>query len=151
MQAPTRPLKYRLLVVLMTLGTFLGTPQGWAKEQGQADDKGEKVLKTDRGKASFFGTELHGEETASGETLHKEYPVAAHPSWPLGTIARITNLESGRSIKVRIIDRGPAKRARREGVIIDLSHGTAKMLGFTKDGKTDVRVEVLKWGDDERK
>ena len=59
---------------------------------------------------------------------------------------RVTNLANGKSLQVRIIDRGPSKRRRRKGVIIDVSRGAAKVLGFIKQGVTQVRLDVLKWG-----
>jgi rare lipoprotein A len=104
------------------------------------------VLQTQRGKASHYGKRLHGKKTASGEILNQQALVAAHPSWPFGTIVRVTNTRNGRSAKVRIVDRGPAKKARRRGVIIDLSTKTAKTLLFHKKGTAPVRLEVLKWG-----
>lgn len=104
------------------------------------------VLLTQSGKASHFGKRLHGRKTASGETFNQQALVAAHPSWAFGTIVRVTNIKNGRSAKVRIVDRGPAKKARRRGVIIDLSTKTAKKLAFHKYGTAAVRLEVLKWG-----
>lgn len=104
------------------------------------------VLLTRSGKASHYGKRLHGKKTASGETFNQQALVAAHPSWPFGTIVRVTNIKNGRSAKVRIVDRGPAKKVQRRGVIIDLSTKTAKTLAFQKEGKAPVRLEVLKWG-----
>ena len=104
------------------------------------------VLQTQSGKASYYGKRFHGKKTASGETFNQQALVAAHPSWPFGTIVRVTNIKNGRSAKVRIVDRGPAKKAQRRGVIIDLSTKTAKTLAFQKEGKAPVRLEVLKWG-----
>jgi len=69
--------------------------------------------------------------------------VAAHPTYPFGTIVRVTNLENGRSATVRILDRGPA---RANGVIIDVSRRAADKLGFIREGRTRVRLEVLRWG-----
>jgi rare lipoprotein A len=69
--------------------------------------------------------------------------VAAHPTYPFGTIVRVTNLGNGRSATVRILDRGPA---RGNGVIIDVSRGAADKLGFIREGRTRVRLEVLRWG-----
>ena len=110
--------------------------------QGIAD----QVLRAQSGMATHYGKRLHGRRTASGETFNQHALVAAHPSWPFGSIVRVTNRRNGQSAKVRIVDRGPAKKARRRGIIIDLSTKTAKTLGFLKQGKTPVRLEVLKWG-----
>ncbi len=106
------------------------------------------VLQERIGLASYYGAAFQGRETASGEPFDKEEMVAAHPWYPLGTIARVTNLENGRSVKVRIIDRGPTAPNQREGVIIDLSKGAARRLGFVMDGRTRVKLEVLEWGKD---
>ncbi|MDX1656104.1 MAG: septal ring lytic transglycosylase RlpA family protein [Candidatus Competibacteraceae bacterium] len=104
-------------------------------------------LEVQQGAASYYGPKLHGRKTASGERMDQETLIAAHPSWPFGTVARVTNLKNGRSTQVRIVDRGPARKARRRGVVIDLSTRAARVLEFLKQGKTQVRVEVLRWGD----
>jgi len=104
------------------------------------------VLQTQIGKASYYGKRFHGKKTASGERFDQKALVAAHPSWSFGTLVRVTNKKNGRSVKVRIVDRGPAKKARRRGVIIDLSTKAAKTLAFHKQGIAAVRLEVLKWG-----
>jgi rare lipoprotein A len=61
-------------------------------------------------------------------------------------MARVTNLKNNKSIKVRIIDRGPAPGNRSEGIIIDVSKIAAKELGFIRQGRARVRVDVLEWG-----
>ena len=106
----------------------------------------ETVETTQVGKASYYGKRFDGRKTASGERFDSAQAVAAHPSWPLGTVVRVTNLGNNRARTVRIIDRGPNGKARRRGVIIDLSLGTARALGFVKQGITRVKLEVLKWG-----
>jgi rare lipoprotein A len=72
--------------------------------------------------------------------------VAAHPTYPFGTMVRVTNLANRRSVQVRILDRGPGPRARAAGVLVDLSFGAAQSLGFIRAGRTRVRLEVLRWG-----
>ncbi len=109
------------------------------------------IKETKTGLASYYGHSFEGKKTASGEIFDKEEMVAAHPSYPLGTVARITNLEKGGSVEVRIIDRGPTKENVAEGVIIDLSKGAAQKLGMVKEGRVKVKVEVLQWGADGRK
>jgi rare lipoprotein A len=106
----------------------------------------QKVLKTQTGLASFYSSAFQGKKTANGERFDKTDWVAAHPSYPLGTIARVTNLENKKTIQVRIIDRGPTRKNRHEGVIIDLSKDAAKELGFIRDGRARVQVDVLEWG-----
>jgi rare lipoprotein A len=96
------------------------------------------------GLASFYGAEFHGKKTASGERFDKNDLTAAHPAYPGGTVLKVTNLENSRSVRVRVTDRGPAKRPRRHGVIIDLSRAAARRLRFTDHGRARVRVEVVK-------
>ena len=109
------------------------------------------VKETRTGLASYYGHAFEGEETASGETFHSREMVAAHPSYPLGTLARVTNLEGGGTVMVRIIDRGPTDVNVAEGVIIDLSKGAAQKLAMLKEGRIRVKVEVLQWGTNEYK
>src|SRR5262245_23146637 len=107
---------------------------------------GTRVLETREGLASYYGQGFQGRTTASGRPFDMNAMVAAHPRYPFGTLLRVTNLTNGRSINVRIEDRGPARRAQRDGVIIDLSRRAAETLGFIQQGRARVRVEVLKWG-----
>jgi rare lipoprotein A len=106
----------------------------------------ESALQTESGKASYYGKRFHGKKTASGERFDQKALVAAHPSWSFGTLVRVTNKENGRSVTVRVVDRGPAKKARRRGVIIDLSTKAARSLDFHEQGIVPVRLEVLEWG-----
>jgi rare lipoprotein A len=109
----------------------------------------DEPLTTQNGKASWYGEAFDGKPTASGETFHSDYPLAAHPEWPFGTQVRVTNTDNERTLVVRVVDRGPADALREKGVIIDLSLGSAKVLGFVDDGVTDVRLEVLEWGEND--
>ncbi len=102
--------------------------------------------KVQTGLASFYSEPNRGNTTASGKPFNPDEYVAAHPNFPIGTIVRVTNLENGRSLSVRIIDRGPSASNRYEGVIIDLSKRAAEKLGFKMQGRTRVRTEVIKWG-----
>ena len=95
------------------------------------------------GLASFYGPGFHGKETASGETFDQREMVAAHRTLPLGSVVRVTNLENGRDVELRVIDRGPYGRNFRKGTIIDVSRGAARQLDFVEDGLVRVRVEVL--------
>jgi rare lipoprotein A len=106
----------------------------------------ERPLVVRDGLASYYGADFHGKRTASGIKFDMNTMVAAHPSYPLGTVVRVTNLKNRRSVEVRILDRGPAAGPRAEGVIIDLSRRAAQELGFIKQGRTRVRLEVLRWG-----
>ena len=98
------------------------------------------------GLASYYAQKFEGLRTASGEIFRHAALIAAHPTWPLGTLARVTHLGTGRSVDVRINDRGPSAAPRREGVIIDLSHRAARELDMMRAGRARVSVEVLEWG-----
>ncbi len=98
---------------------------------------------TREGLASYYGKGFHGKKTADGRVFDKNEMVAAHPSYPMGTQVRVTNLRNGKALTVRIVDRGPAPARVREGVIIDLSERAAAALGFRHQGKTRVKTEVL--------
>ena len=104
------------------------------------------VLETRMGLASYYGRDFHGKRMASGAAFDMNAMVAAHPTYPFGTIVRVTNLANDRFVQLRILDRGPARRARVDGVIIDVSQGAARKLRFVREGRTRVRVEVLQWG-----
>jgi len=91
------------------------------------------------GMASYYGDALQGRRTASGERFDMHALTAAHPTLPFGTRVKVTNLENGRSVVVRINDRGPFV----DGRVIDLSHAAARELRFLGRGTTRVRLEVL--------
>jgi rare lipoprotein A len=91
------------------------------------------------GIASWYGQDFHDHATANGEIFNKNELTAAHKTLPLPTLARVTNLDNGRSIVVRINDRGPFSGAR----IIDVSQRAAQLLGFEQQGTAKVRVQVL--------
>src|SRR5688572_3506670 len=98
------------------------------------------------GLASWYGPGFHGEETASGEIFDQREMVAAHRTLPLGSVIRVTNLENGRRVTLRVIDRGPYGRNFRRGTILDVSRGAARRLGILRDGIVKVRIEVRKLG-----
>ena len=91
------------------------------------------------GSASWYGELFHGRRTANGEIYDMDRLSAAHPTLPLPVYARVTNLNNGRSMVVRINDRGPYARDR----IIDLSRRSAELLGFRNHGTATVRVKYL--------
>ncbi len=90
------------------------------------------------GTASWYGPGFNGRLTASGKRFDQRRLTAAHRSLPLGTKARVTNLENGRSIEVTVTDRGPYVPGR----IIDLSEKAAKLLGMKEAGLATVAIEV---------
>jgi len=91
------------------------------------------------GIASWYGRDFHGKKTANGERYDMHALSAAHPTLPLPTLARVTNLENGKQIVVRINDRGPFVKDR----LIDLSYNAAVALGFAARGTARVRVQTL--------
>jgi rare lipoprotein A len=91
------------------------------------------------GTASWYGRYFHGKETASGERYNMYRLTAAHRHLPLGTLLRVTNLENGESVIVRVNDRGPVPRTR----IIDLSYGAARMIGLSGAGVGPVRLDIM--------
>jgi len=91
------------------------------------------------GVASWYGARFHGRTTASGEPYDMNAMTAAHPKLPFGTKVRVTNLDNGRSVVLRINDRGPFVKPR----IIDVSRHAAEHLGFLGAGLAKVRVEVI--------
>ena len=100
------------------------------------------VKRVEKGKACWYGPGYEGRRTASGEVFNPGAFTAAHRKLPLNTIVRVTNLNNGREVKVRINDRGPFKGGR----IIDLSEAAARELGMIREGVVPVRIEVLRLG-----
>ncbi|KEC55086.1 septal ring lytic transglycosylase RlpA family protein [Bartonella koehlerae] len=91
------------------------------------------------GQASWYGSDFHGRLTANGEIYDMNLLTAAHPTMPLPSYARVTNLENGSSLIVRVNDRGPFMKDR----IIDLSKQAAAILGYENSGVTNVKVEYI--------
>ena len=91
------------------------------------------------GIASWYGADFHAKRTANGEKYDMYSLTAAHRTLPLPSIVKVTNLENGRSLVLRVNDRGPYAKSR----IIDVSKRAAQLLGFQTQGTTKVRVEVM--------
>lgn len=91
------------------------------------------------GIASWYGAQFHGRRTANGEVFDRNRISAAHPTLPLPSNVQVTNLQNGRSLVVRVNDRGPYARGR----LIDLSERAADMLGFRAMGTARVRVQLI--------
>ncbi len=91
------------------------------------------------GQATWYGPGFDGRRTANGEVFNSNALTAAHRSLPFGTKVRVTNMNNGRSVVVRINDRGPFTR----GKIIDLSAGAARAINMINSGVAPVKVEVL--------
>jgi rare lipoprotein A len=130
-------LRLWLLVVLLLVGVGAAMA-AMRPDQTRAPRRGQTGL------ASYYGPGFHGERTASGEIFDQTEMVAAHRTLPLGAVVRVTNLENGRKVVLRVIDRGPYGRNYRKGTIIDVSKGAARRLDFLEDGLVRVRVEVIR-------
>ena len=105
----------------------------------ESSKKNSKAISYQVGTASWYGEQFQGKETASGEPFNMEDFTAAHLTLPLGTLVKVTNLRNGRSVVVRINDRGPVI----EGRIIDVSYNAARALGFKDSGLQKVRIDVV--------
>jgi rare lipoprotein A len=119
------------------------TPTALAPKQTLAQTR-KDVL---RGIASWYGSVLNGHRTASGERFDMYAMTACHPTLPFGTMVRVVNLTSKKSVVVRINDRGILS----EGRVIDLSYAAAEELNITKAGLAPVALEVLSLGHSHRK
>jgi rare lipoprotein A len=91
------------------------------------------------GIASWYGADFHGKQTSSGEVYDMYQFTCAHNTLPLGTVVMVTNLENGRSLELKVNDRGPFVKER----IIDVSYAAAQMLGMREKGTASVKVEVI--------
>lgn len=100
----------------------------------------EYVHYSEIGLASWYGDDFHNKQTANGEIFNMNDMTAAHKTLPLPSIVKVTNLENGRSVIVRVNDRGPFVDNR----IIDVSKRAAEELGFKNSGLMSVKVELLK-------
>jgi len=99
----------------------------------------ERPIFSQVGVASWYGPDFQGQTTANGERFNMQAMTAAHRSLPFGTIVRVTDLDSGRVVKVRINDRGPLVAGR----VLDLSKNAARRLGIADDGTAEVRLQVF--------
>jgi rare lipoprotein A len=93
-------------------------------------------LITVRGKATYYASKFHGRRTSNGEIYSNKKMTAAHLKLPFGTMVTVTNLNNGRTVEVRVNDRGPHTKA----FIIDVSQAAAKELGFYGKGVTNVEI-----------
>ena len=111
-----------------------------SKRGAKTNKKHRKVMK---GVSSFYAEDFHGKLTANGEVYDMYGVTAAHKTLPLNTVCRVTNLSNDKSLILRINDRGPYIKGR----ILDCSYGAAKKLDFIRQGTTEVKIEVIEWGD----
>ena len=117
------------------------------KKQKQKNKKSSfnRSKKVFHGVSSYYGPNFHGKLTANGEVFDMYGVTAAHKELPFNTTVRVTNENNGKSMLIRINDRGPYVGNR----ILDCSFGAAKKLGFVGEGTAPVKIEVIEWGDGE--
>jgi rare lipoprotein A len=102
---------------------------------------------TQKGIASWYGSNFHGRKTSNGEIYNMYAYTAAHKTLPMNTIVKVTNLNNHKSVVVRINDRGPFVNGR----IIDLSYAAAKKIGMDKIGTAPVKIEVISLGNKKKR
>jgi rare lipoprotein A (peptidoglycan hydrolase) len=125
------------IFILFIAAVFPGcaAPSVMAKRSGNTGSIGPR-----EGIASYYAKKFHGRKTANGERFDTHKFTAAHRTLPFGTRVKVTNIRNGRSVVVRINDRGPYKHDR----LIDVSYVAAKEIGIVRRGKGRVRIEVLR-------
>ncbi len=125
------------LVSLAQAGEGVSARPAIDRAKAAMDESARAVI--GRGIASWYGLPFHGRRTASGERFDMTEFTAAHPSLPFGTLVKVRSLVNGRSIVVRINDRGPHVPGR----IIDLSHAAAQALGLLRRGTKRVELSTV--------
>ncbi|HUI66000.1 MAG TPA: septal ring lytic transglycosylase RlpA family protein [Bacteroidota bacterium] len=127
---------------LLVAGCGAGSPRFTTKDRVEPPAREPAGPPQLEGIASYYADEFQGRKTASGEVYDMNDLTAAHRTLPFGTKVRVTNKETGKSVVVRINDRGPFKEDR----VIDLSLGAARQLGLIASGTASVVLQVLEWG-----
>ncbi len=141
-----------VLVLLYIIAGCTPAPRFTSRNEKPPEVKSEKdetktfndttPLESVTGIASYYSDEFNGKPTYSGEIYDMYGVSAAHPTYPMGTKIRVTNLSNLKSIELVINDRMPYRPDR----IIDLSLGAAMELGMVQDGLAEIRIDVLEWG-----
>jgi rare lipoprotein A len=125
-----RTLLTLLLVAMVLAGSSCTTSKPTAGQRGY----------TEEGKASYYSNKLHGRKMANGQPYNRHRLTAAHRTLPFGTKVKVTNLQTNKSVKLKITDRGPFVKGR----VIDLSEAAAKRLDYLDAGIVPVKVKVVK-------
>lgn len=126
---PFQSIHFLILAGILLLSGCAGAPRKISYDVGYREV----------GFASWYGKDFHGRPTSSGEIYNMFGLSAAHQTLPFGTQLRVTDLETRRSVRVKVNDRGPFVGNR----ILDLSYGAAKALGITRDGTAEVEIEII--------
>lgn len=128
-----------LLIIVLVLGLPISNQAQYGTYQpnnyGQTNNQGQ----LEEGYAVFYADYLHGQSTALGEIYNKYELTCAHKTLPLGTLLKVSRLDNGQSVTVRVNDRGPYD----EGVVVDLSWAAANKIGLIRSGRTRVRIQPV--------
>ncbi len=124
-----------LIPMLLTVSAAAQDMQAGEEPAVEAPD----FTEINGGMASYYGDELAGNRTASGERFDPGQMTGAHRSLPFGSMVRVTNVANGDSVVVRINDRGPFSRSR----VIDISHAAARQIGMHRSGTARVKLALL--------
>ena len=134
-----RLLPLLILCIVLTLGACAPSSRRPAPVNNSPSNSPANSLRVVEGRASWYGPNFAGKRTANGEIFDPSHLTAAHQTLPFGTQVRVTNLNNGRSVVVRINDRGPFVGRR----IIDLSRRAAELVDMIGTGTAPVRLEIL--------
>ena len=129
-------MRLKLFGMLLAIGLLAGCGGTTAMKSGNMSTT------VQEGNASYYHDSLHGNMTANGELYDRSALTAAHKTLPFGTKVRVTNLANGKSVRLRVNDRGPFVAGR----IIDVSRRAAELLEFVREGVVQVRLEVIDTG-----
>lgn len=135
----SRLLALYLSVSFATAGAATADAKPAPSKASQSANRTDRSGKTRKGEASYYSHKFAGKKMANGKPMKPDSNVAASKTLPLGTKARVTNLENGKSADVVIEDRGPYVQGR----IVDVTPKTADQLGFRKDGVAPVEVKPI--------
>lgn len=125
-------MKYGLFLCFMLSFAGISARENFRKQETEADS----TVRTKTGYATYYARKFEGRKTTSGVRYRASKMTAAHLSLPFGTVVKVTNLSNGKSVDVKVNDRGPHSRK----YIIDLSAGAAKKLGFYRMGHSKVEI-----------
>tara|TARA_B100001142_G_scaffold71623_2_gene72275 strand:- start:2166 stop:2609 length:444 start_codon:yes stop_codon:yes gene_type:complete len=140
--------KLSLVIFLFTISCTVSPRYGASTQvNNKKKIKNNKIKSSSvlRGVSSWYGPNFHGKLTANGEVYDMYGVTAAHKTLTLNTVVRVTNLDNGKSLILRINDRGPYV----DGRILDCSFGAAKKLGFHEQGTANVEIKIIEEGDGE--
>ena len=140
MHIKIRKLLVLIVIYALSMPLILHAKQLNQQTKHAAKDSHNKSTHKIIGLASFYGAKFNGRRTASGEKYNHNALTAAHKTLPFGSKVQVTNVRNGKSVVVRINDRGPFVKGR----IIDLSKAAAKQIGLGHSGTARVKLEVLK-------